>query len=127
MPPDWSFFSHISPVVLSVTVPSPLSVNDWLAPFWRSPSLPVPYAVVWPVLSGGGWHTGSGAPPRAAATSSVHCVIKVWICACVALDGHCPMPCVLAFPNLPENVASHAVKSGDPPAFTALDTVFNRQ
>src|SRR5262245_15775907 len=106
--PSSLFFSHINPVVLSVIVPSPLSVNDWLAPFWRSPSLPVPQAVVWPGLRGGGWlHTGSGAPPSAAAPSFVHCVRKVWICVCVALDGHWPMPSMSALPNLSENFASH--------------------
>src|SRR5215472_5761782 len=52
MPPDWSFFSHINPVALSVIVPSPLSVYERAAPACTSPSLPVPNGVVCPVLSG---------------------------------------------------------------------------
>ena len=49
------FCSQISPVRLSVTVPSPLSVNLGLGgvtPFWYSPSWPVPaHGITAPVSS----------------------------------------------------------------------------
>jgi hypothetical protein len=36
------------------------------------------------------------------------------------------MPFVSAFPNLSANVASHLLKSGSPPGFTALESTFSR-
>src|SRR5574341_271373 len=52
---QFAFLSHISPVRLSVTVPSPSSVNlgfGQATPLCNAPSSSaiVPYDVVWPVL-----------------------------------------------------------------------------
>src|SRR5215813_11934527 len=125
--PSSLFFSHISPVVLSVIVPSPLSVNDWLAPFCRSPSLPLPYAVVCPVLSRRGvalqaaksalqvaksalhvsTPSGSAPPLSAALMVSVSSVMKACMAASSPFDGHMPPPFVSAVIHFSLNFASH--------------------
>jgi hypothetical protein len=50
MPPgESSCFCHIRPVLLSVIVPSPLSVYEAGMPLCISPSEPAPKELVWPV------------------------------------------------------------------------------
>ena len=98
-------------------VPSPLSVCDRLAPFAVAVAAGAVGRGLTPFGAAGRWSAAPGQRSgNVAGALRDERVDRRLAGAWRTLD----MPFVSAFPNLSANVASHFLKSGDPPVFTAL-------